>query len=130
MTSLRAQKVSVPGDGCAMAKNVNSIREFDDVVTAPMFGYQDVNEYYMAASASKKPLESITRPLLCLNAADDPFSPGEQIPVERIKNCENVALVLTETGGHVGFLEGFLPTRNGYMTRILEEYMKAVFSEF
>lgn len=127
--ALKAREVEVPKDVDLAAAKANTIRQFDDAVTAPMFGYRDVDDYYTAASITHKSFESIKTPLLCLNAADDPFSPYEQIPVQRIENCENVALILTHTGGHVGFLEGFSPTGQGYMGRVYKEYIKAVFEQ-
>lgn len=125
--TLKARGIEVPENVEEPAMKANTIREFDEAVVAPMFGYRDVDDYHSAASVSKKAFEYIKTPLLCLNASDDPFSPLEQIPVQRIENCENVAMVLTHTGGHVGFLEGFLPTGHSYMYSVYKEYVKTVF---
>jgi predicted alpha/beta-fold hydrolase len=40
-----------------------------------MFGYDSLVSYYTDASIDNK-LFDVQVPLLCLNAADDPFSPG------------------------------------------------------
>ena len=37
----------------ATSAPVRSVRRFDDVITAPNFGYRDAQEYYEAASASR-----------------------------------------------------------------------------
>lgn len=50
-----------------------TIREFDSRFTSPLFGYNDVKEYYKDACLAGK-LDQIKVPLLALNAIDDPFS--------------------------------------------------------
>jgi abhydrolase domain-containing protein 1/3 len=125
--ALLSKGIHVPEQHNEEAAKANTIRQFDDAVIAPMFGYKNVGHYYHASSIVEKPFECIKTPLLCLSADDDPFSPTEQIPTERIKNCDNVALLLTHTGGHVGFLEGLLPVGRGYMDRVYKEFIKAAF---
>nr|XP_054761036.1 phospholipase ABHD3-like [Lytechinus pictus] len=51
-----------------------SLREFDTHLTVKVFGYRDVHHYYSSSSPKGK-LSKITVPTLCLNAADDAFSP-------------------------------------------------------
>ena len=125
--ALLSKGIHVPEQHKEDAAKANTIRQFDAAVIAPMFGYKSVDHYYHASSIVEKPLECIKTPLLCLSADDDPFSPAEQIPVERIKNSDNVALLLTHTGGHIGFLEGLVPVGRGYMDRVYKEFIKAAF---
>jgi len=110
--------------------NLSTVREFDDKVVAPLSGYKDSNEYYTAATLHIKPLEKIRVPLLCLNAADDPFAPVESIPFALLHRCPNVVMILTRYGGHVGFTEGLLPRGSGYMEKVVLQYAKALYHQW
>jgi len=103
-----------------------TIREFDTRFTAPMFGYSCWQEYYGAARLADK-LTSIKVPTLALNALDDPFQPGDSIPFESAASSSHVAILATQHGGHIGFMEGALPTRYHYSDRVFSQYLKAVF---
>lgn len=52
-----------------------TIREFDERFTSIMFGYPTNDDYYHDASPVHR-LKSVQVPMLCLNAADDVFSPS------------------------------------------------------
>lgn len=110
--------------------NLRTVREFDDRVIAPLSGYKDCSEYYTAATLHLKPLEKIRVPVLCLNAADDPFAPEESIPFAILQRCPNVAMVLTRHGGHVGFTEGLFPRGAGYMEKAILQYAQALYKEW
>ncbi|XP_028253816.1 phospholipase ABHD3-like isoform X2 [Parambassis ranga] len=103
-----------------------TIREFDERFTSLLFGYKSCIEYYHDASPSKK-LPNTTVPILCLNAADDPFSPQNAFPVSIVQSLPNVALLLTAHGGHIAFLQGLFPQGEGYMERVFDQFVQAVF---
>jgi len=105
-----------------------TIREFDTRFTAPMFGYSCWQEYYGAARLADK-LASIKVPTLALNALDDPFQPGDSIPFESAASSSHVAILATQHGGHIGFMEGALPTRYHFSDRVFSQYLKAVFDD-
>ncbi len=48
-----------------------NLRQFDDVVTAPLHGYRDTDDYWTRASA-KPVLAGVRLPTLVLNAKNDP----------------------------------------------------------
>lgn len=85
-------------------KNIRSIRQFDDALTAPLHGFKDATDYYQKCSALPV-LHQVRIPLLIIHAKDDPFMAPDVIPA---KNSlpENIEYQLTEHGGHVGFVSG------------------------
>lgn len=85
---------------------------FDDKVTAPLHGFNDVHDYYKKSSC-KQFLFSITTPTLILHAKDDPFMWPKSIPKEHELSTA-VQLELSENGGHVGFVSGRRPWESDY----------------
>ncbi|RKH00863.1 hydrolase [Corallococcus praedator] len=83
-----------------------TLRAFDDVVTGPMHGFQDAAHYYREASSGPH-LGDIRRPTLLLSAADDPMLESPVVPLSAPDN-PFIHVVLTEYGGHVGFVAGSL----------------------
>ncbi|MEE2960375.1 MAG: hydrolase [Myxococcota bacterium] len=83
---------------------LRSIREFDDAVVAPMYGFLSANDYYNRCS-SKQFLNGIRRPTLLIHASDDPFMPSNIIP-HQSDLSEHIELAISPRGGHVGFIEG------------------------
>jgi len=84
-----------------------TLRDFDNVVTAPIHGFRDTDDYWTRAS-SKPWLARIEVPTLVLNARDDPFLPQEALP-SQAEVSPSVTLEFTDRGGHVGFVSGPFP---------------------
>ncbi|XP_070534816.1 phospholipase ABHD3-like [Ptychodera flava] len=108
------------------AMQSRSIRDFDERVTAKIFGYDSVEQYYSDASMDNK-LDAIRIPVLCLTAADDPFSPMDALPLGAAQQHPYIVFAVTSHGGHIGFCEGLLPRKRTYMDRVLFQFVDAVF---
>ena len=109
MKQKSAQKLErFPGifDGDAMRRS-RTLREFDDVVTAPLHGFRNTDDYWTRAS-SKRVLGRIMLPTLLINARNDPFLPAAALPrideVSPVVRCE-----FSAEGGHAGFVSGRFP---------------------
>ncbi|KAL5105608.1 Phospholipase ABHD3 [Taenia crassiceps] len=104
-----------------------SIREFDENLTASMFGYKSAEDYYTCASPVMK-IDRVRIPILCLNAADDPFVPFHTLPLKGVSGAgSRVVLAVTRYGGHIGYLPGLLPTRPSLIDRAVPQFVSAVF---
>ena len=91
----------------ARVRAARTLREFDDLVTAPLHGFSGVDDYYTRAS-SKPLLAHIRVPTLLLNARNDPFLPAVVLPVPGDMSAA-ITAEFPETGGHVGFISGAFP---------------------
>ena len=78
-----------------------NLYEFDNVVTAPIHGFKNTEDYWSRAS-SKPHLHSIRVPALALNAINDPFVPSWSLPKPN-EISASVTLWQPQEGGHVGF---------------------------
>ncbi|XP_037046990.1 phospholipase ABHD3-like [Bradysia coprophila] len=102
-----------------------SIKEFDSSFTSKHFGFKDVEHYYGTATLHDK-LHMMSTPLLGLSAADDPFQPLNDIPVNAAQNSSHVAILVTTRGGHIGFLNGIWPIgKDQYIARVFSQYFAA-----
>lgn len=84
---------------------VRSIYEFDDKITAPLWGFTGAEDYYKNSSSLHR-LENIRLPCKLLFAEDDPFISQEIIKAAReiIASSASLELFTTKHGGHMGFL--------------------------
>jgi predicted alpha/beta-fold hydrolase len=94
----------------AAVRAARTFRAFDDVVTAPLHGFRDVEHYWTSASSGPW-LERIRVPTLLLNARNDPFLPEHALLAASRKAAPCVLLEFPRTGGHVGFRHPWLAQR-------------------
>jgi predicted alpha/beta-fold hydrolase len=92
---------------------IRTIREFDEVITAPYFGFQGAEDYYHRASAMRV-LDRIRLPTLVIAAKDDPFVPASIFDDPALRNNPSVTTVVTRHGGHCGFVSRAGAQDDGY----------------
>lgn len=92
-----------------------TLREFDDVVTAPLHGFRDTDDYWTRAS-SKPLLSRIEVPTLMVNARNDPFLPQHALPRAH-ELSPQVTADFPDAGGHAGFVSGRFPGRLDWLPR-------------
>jgi predicted alpha/beta-fold hydrolase len=100
-----------------------TLREFDNVVTAPLHGYRDTDDYWQRAS-SKPDLGSIAVPTLIVHARNDPFLPGRHLPTAN-EVSDTVTLDFPDGGGHTGFASGPFPGNIEWLPQRLLAFFSA-----
>ena len=81
---------------------VMNLYDFDNLYTAPLFGYKNAEDYY-ASNQSIQWLDQINVPTLIINAQDDPFLGGRCYPSQSLIHLKNIYWTIPNYGGHVGF---------------------------
>jgi predicted alpha/beta-fold hydrolase len=88
-----------------------TIREFDDVYTAPHHGFAGASDYYARASAIRV-IDRIRIPTLLLTADDDPFVPPDPFDAPLVRAHAQVRI--ERGGGHCGFVGEEAAASDGY----------------
>jgi uncharacterized protein len=84
-------------------RGIQSLREFDDKVTAYYCGFTGVDDYYDRAS-SVHVIGKISVPTLILHAANDPFVKITVQTRQKIASNKNIRFEETPDGGHCAFI--------------------------
>lgn len=101
---------------------IDSIYNFDDLVTAPIHGFKGADDYYTQCS-SRQFIPDIRTPTLLIHAIDDPFMIPKVIPVKS-ELPPGVEMDLQPHGGHVGFIYGNVPLNANYwLDERVESYL-------
>jgi len=82
---------------------IRTVREFDDAITAPCFGFRDAEEYYESAGA-KRVTANVRVPMLLITAEDDPFVPYVSFLAARVEKNPSIQFVPTRHGGHCAYI--------------------------
>lgn len=112
---------------CSMLKkNTLSLSEFDNLITAPSWGYQGGEDYYKKCS-SQIFLPQIRQSSHLIFAMDDPFISTRDI--ESLNLPPDVHVYTSKFGGHLGFLGPTPIPRNYYwMDNLLLNWMDEDFN--
>jgi predicted alpha/beta-fold hydrolase len=96
-----------------------SLREFDNVFTAPLGGFNDADDYYDQASA-RRVVPNIRVQTLILTAVDDPIIPASGFEQINYPDCVHVRMA--SAGGHMGFFSraGLDPDRRWMDWRVVD----------
>ena len=78
-----------------------TLREFDEMYTAPFAGYESAADYYARCSGNQF-VESIRIPTLILTAEDDPIVPPDAF--RELPTVDGVTVHIASSGGHLGYL--------------------------
>jgi len=119
----KARHITLPVTGNALS-SLSSFRRFDDKITAPLHGFDGVDDYYRKSS-SRPYIAHITTPTLIIHARNDPFMTTDALPGDS-QLGPGVTLELHRSGGHVGFVAGALPLCPRYW---LDERIAEYFAE-
>lgn len=120
-----AKETAFPGIyEAAHVRAARTFYEFDNLVTAPLHGYRDTDDYWTRASSGPW-LERIRVPTLVINARNDPFLPEHALEAAARKAAPCVVLEFPRSGGHAGFLSGPFPGRHTWLPQRLFGFFDA-----
>ena len=90
-----------------------TVRQFDEIYTAPHHGFHGAEDYYHRASALRV-VNRIRVPTLIMAAEDDPFVPVASLREPPVTGNTYIAAVVTRHGGHCAYLERADGSYDGY----------------
>jgi uncharacterized protein len=96
-------KMNLPYVDRGALKKVKTFQDFDNMVTAPSFGFSSAQDYYQKNSCNRV-LEKIKIPTLMINAKNDPFLGKDCYPVDEAQSNPALYLEMPSQGGHIGFI--------------------------
>ena len=117
---LRREVAGRPGAPALGA--ARTLRDFDQVYTAPQAGFASRLDYYEQCACGPH-LGGIRVPTVILTSVDDPFAPARD--VQKWPLPEAVHLHAEATGGHMGYVSGNLPDRR-WLDYALDHYLKVL----
>jgi predicted alpha/beta-fold hydrolase len=104
---------------------VRSVRQFDDKITAPQFGYRDAQDYYDAVGA-KKVVAQVCVSMLMITAQDDPFVPYGMFLRANPERNPAIRFLAPEHGGHCGFISSRSGAERFWAEQRIVEFCEAL----
>ena len=105
-------------------ERLRTLREFDDAITAPHFGYRDAADYYYRASACRV-VRQVAVPALILTAQDDPVVPFRIFEGPEVRGNRQITLLAPEHGGHCTFISRWAGWERFWAEARVVEFCKA-----
>lgn len=84
-------------------ERLHTVRDFDELYTAPYGGFAGAEDYYARASAIRN-ISQVRLPTLVIHAQDDPFVPVEPLRQPALSTNPNITTSTPPHGGHVAFI--------------------------
>lgn len=103
-------------------ETAKNFRDFDELYTAPVFGFKNSEDYWQQAS-SKPYLPKIKKPTLLITALDDPFLATACYPYTEAENSDTFFLEVTKYGGHCGFNTSFFGENSRWLERRMIQFI-------
>jgi len=113
--------VSIPS-----VKKILTVYDFDDKITAQVFGFGSADNYY-ATQSSRRFLHGIRVPTLIVQAKDDPLIPYEIFENPGIAANPHIQLLPVAHGGHLGFISNRAP--RFWLDRVLLQWIEELSSK-
>ena len=107
-----------------LGRRPKTLRELDDLVTAPLSGFRDADDYYLQASAMHVTEHNKVRTLV-LAAVDDPVVPVASFTDGKVTWSDSTEVLVSPSGGHVGFIDR---KRKSWMDQVLWHWFESMLS--
>ena len=119
-----ADPFATPSDLPTNLKGVRTIRGFDALITAPRWGYANVDHYYGEASPLARIISGAPLPpLLLIHALDDPLVPVASLLGLAGQRLAAVEACLQRWGGHNGFHGADDPPASSWADRVVVDWL-------
>lgn len=100
-------------------KRLRTVRDFDELYTAPHGGFASAEDYYARTSAITF-VSRVRVPALVIHALDDPLVPSQPLKRSEVSGNPSLVTVMPPHGGHVAFISATKEKRFWAEERIAE----------